>query len=85
MWEWPCRLLLGYPYEVSSRVRFQMMRVLSREPERSMFGLAIPSVRCRTVFPTAGNSLLERGGQGGDPAIMALKGAAENQLLGHGV
>lgn len=27
--------------------------------------------------------VLERGGQGGDPARVALKGAAKNELLGH--
>jgi hypothetical protein len=61
------------------------MRVLSREPERSMFGLAIHQFAVGLYIPRAGNSLLERGGQGGDPACVALKGAAENQLLGHDV
>ena len=41
MCEWPCRLLLGYPYAASSRVKFQTMRVLSRDPDRSMFGLHV--------------------------------------------
>ena len=29
------------------------------------------------------NALLERGSEGGNPARVALKGATENQLLGH--
>lgn len=40
MWECPWRDLFGYPYEVSSRVKFQMMRDLSREPDKSMFGFS---------------------------------------------
>ena len=40
MWEWPCKLRLGYPKCVSSRVRFQIIRVLSRLPERSMLGFS---------------------------------------------
>lgn len=39
MWEWPCRLRFGYPYAVSSRVKFQMIRDLSRLADRSIFGL----------------------------------------------
>lgn len=35
------------------------------------------------VFQIFANVLLEGGGQGGNPAAVALKGAAENQLLGH--
>lgn len=30
---------MGYPYCDSSRVRFQIIRVLSRLPDRSMLGL----------------------------------------------
>lgn len=40
IWEWPCRERFGYPYELSSRVKFQMIKVLSREPERSMLGFS---------------------------------------------
>ena len=67
------------------------MSVLSRDADRSMFGLvagqharistAAASARGSSIFA---NLLLEGGGQGGHPAAVALKGAAENQLLGHG-
>ena len=63
------------------------MSVLSREPERSMLGLVLlvfdmymaPQSHDRQRY-----ALLERGGQRGDPAGVALEGAAENELLGHG-
>lgn len=79
-----------------------MIRVLSLDAERSMFGLAQVSgaqqlsrrerssgarsgaaSRCGSTAVAA--VLLKRGSKGGDPAAVALEGAAENQLLGHGV
>ena len=67
-----------------------MMSVLSREADRSMFGLVASQYCahfCSCSFKTRpehfANVLLEGGGQGGHPAAVALKGAAENQLLGH--
>jgi hypothetical protein len=34
-------------------------------------------------FEAIGLLLLQRGGEGGNPAIVALEGAAKNQLLSH--
>ena len=63
-----------------------MIRVLSREPDSSMLGLNIEvkSVQnSRRKFEVAGLLLLQRGGKGSNPAIVALEGAAKNQLLSH--
>lgn len=69
-----------------------MIRVLSREPDRSMLGLAAVStspVACSRALclcfaePWILHALLEGGSEGGNPARVALKGATENQLLGH--
>jgi hypothetical protein len=69
-----------------------MIRVLSREPDRSMLGLADVStspVACSRALCLCFaesrilNALLEGGSEGGNPARVALKGATENQLLGH--
>lgn len=65
-----------------------MIRVLSREPDRSMLGLAVVStcsVACRCALSRYRilNALLERGSEGCNPARVALEGATENQLLGH--
>lgn len=65
-----------------------MIRVLSREPDRSMLGL-VPSVYAfsalshRACARISEYALLERGSEGGNPARVALEGATENQLLGH--
>ena len=40
MCECPWRDRFGYPYEVSSRVKFQMINDLSRDPDRSIFGFS---------------------------------------------
>jgi hypothetical protein len=38
---------------------------------------------CVSRSPEFYNALLEGGSEGGNPARVALKGATENQLLGH--
>lgn len=58
-----------------------MMRVLSREPERSIFGLRKQLGQIRAREWRGVSSLLERGSQAGDPAGVALKGTAEDELL----
>lgn len=35
------------------------------------------------IFGAIRRLLLQRGGEGGNPAIVALEGAAKNQLLSH--
>jgi len=62
-----------------------MIRVLSREPDSSMLGLngeVKSEDYSRRKFET-GLLLLQRGGKGSNPAIVALEGAAKNQLLSH--
>jgi hypothetical protein len=65
-----------------------MIRVLSRDPDRSMLGLVwsvyavYPLSHCSCARITE-YALLERGSEGGNPARVALEGATENQLLGH--
>lgn len=65
-----------------------MIRVLSREPDSSMLGLEaevksqMVHSRCEKLG-AVGLLLLQRGGEGGNPAIVALEGAAKNQLLSH--
>ena len=69
-----------------------MIRVLSREPDSSMLGLAAVStspVACSRALclcfaePWILHALLEGGSEGSDPAGVALKGTAENELLSH--
>jgi hypothetical protein len=61
-----------------------MIRVLSREPDRSMLGLShVSMARSVQYREIRGFALLERGGKGGDPAGVALEGATEYELLGH--
>ena len=62
-----------------------MIRVLSREPDSSMLGL-IGGTKSEhdPCENSAGVDLLLQGGRkGGNPAIVALEGAAKNQLLSH--
>jgi hypothetical protein len=60
-----------------------MMRDLSREPDRSMLGLEPLLVCARDVPDDCKLLLLEGGSEGSDPAGVALKGAAEDELLSH--
>ena len=61
-----------------------MIRVLSREPDSSMLGLMTNSQNMISLENSAGrNILLQGGSQGSNPAIVALEGAAKNQLLSH--
>jgi hypothetical protein len=61
-----------------------MIRVLSRDPERSMLGLVACQYCAFCIFPpTRVYALLQRGGKGGDPARVALEGTTEYELLGH--
>ena len=64
-----------------------MIRVLSREADRSMLGLKTVRIFVfQRVRQDAGymlSSLLQGGSQGGNPAIVALEGPAEDQLLSH--
>lgn len=64
-----------------------MIRVLSREPDSSMLGLNNGSksadgleIKTRAVH---GLLLLQGGRKASNPAIVALEGAAKNQLLSH--
>ena len=60
-----------------------MIRVLSREPERSMLGLESSQYTTTNEPYRNPNLLLEGSSKGGNPARVALKGATENQLLSH--
>lgn len=59
------------------------MRDLSREPDKSMLGLQRGQQELHMMSRCCGHSLLERGGQAGNPAGVALEGAAEDELLSH--
>lgn len=63
-----------------------MIKVLSREADRSMLGLKTrqsASLPLSLSLSSCVCSLLKRGSQAGDPAGVALEGAAKNKLLGH--
>lgn len=61
-----------------------MIRVLSRDPDRSMLGLIACQYCAFVHFPSFRvYALLQRGSKGGDPAGVALEGATEYELLGH--
>ena len=61
-----------------------MIRVLSRDPDRSMLGLIACQYCAFVHFPSCRvYALLQGGSEGGDPAGVALKGAAEDELLSH--
>jgi hypothetical protein len=61
-----------------------MIRVLSRDPDRSMLGLIACQYCASCIFPLFRKyALLQRGSKGGDPAGVALEGTTEYELLGH--
>ena len=62
-----------------------MIRVLSRDPESSMLGLLSGHKSVEESMRKFGSVhiLLQGGRKGGNPAIVALEGAAKNQLLSH--
>lgn len=73
-----------------------MIKVLSRDADKSMLGLqnkrSAPTsftvfVQRKAATPDSCcvYILLEGGSEGSNPAGVALKGATENQLLGHDV
>lgn len=59
-------------------------RLVARAGEKHVRAgrMSVLRTECYTVH-VVGCALLERGSEGGNPARVALKGATENQLLGH--